>query len=82
MSFIPSRDIITASIFISEASVDMSRFPSTSHLASWIELWLGNNENTGKKRSTGIRHGYFYLKKYLYQTAYATRNYTRSLLAE
>ncbi|HEK9990241.1 TPA: transposase [Streptococcus equi subsp. zooepidemicus] len=38
LDFIPSSDIITASIFISEVSVDMSRFPSTSHLASWIEL--------------------------------------------
>jgi hypothetical protein len=35
-------------VIISEIGVDMSRFPTAAHLASWAGLCPGNNESAGK----------------------------------
>ena len=46
---IPGIGDRAAQILISEIGVDMSRFPTAAHLASWAGLCPGNNESAGRK---------------------------------
>jgi transposase len=48
---IPGIGDCAAQVIISEIGVDMSRFPTTAHLASWAGLCPGNNESAGKRKS-------------------------------
>jgi transposase len=41
----------TAEVMVSEIGVDMSRFPTDNHLASWAGVAPGNNESAGKRLS-------------------------------
>lgn len=49
---IPGIGERTAQVLISEIGVEMSRFPTADHLASWVGLAPGNNESAGKHRKT------------------------------
>ena len=57
---IPGIERLTAWMVISEIGVDMSRFPTAGHLASWCGLCPGNAESAGKRHfgrtSKGNRH--------------------------
>lgn len=46
-----------AQVIVSEIGVDMSRFPTAGHLASWAGLCPGNNESAGKHGNTRTRPG-------------------------
>jgi transposase len=48
---IPGIGDRAAQVVISEIGVDMARFPSAAHLASWAGLCPGNHESAGKHRS-------------------------------
>ena len=54
---IPGVNQMTAENIIAEIGVDMSRFPSERHLASWAGLCPGNNESAGKRKSGKTRKG-------------------------
>ena len=54
---IPGVNQMTAENIIAEIGVDMSRFPSDRHLASWAGLSPGNNESAGKRKSGKTRKG-------------------------
>jgi transposase len=50
---IPGIGERTAQVLISEIGVDMSRFPSADHLASWAGCCPGNNESAGSTTAAG-----------------------------
>ena len=60
-----------AQAIISVIGVDMSRFPSAGHIASWAGLCPGSNESAGKRRSGKIRKGNALLRATLITCAHA-----------
>lgn len=50
---IPGVKEEAAASIIAEIGVDMDRFPSSGHLASWAGMCPGNNESGGKKKPPG-----------------------------
>ena len=57
LTTIPGIAERAAQVIISEIGVDMTRFPTAGHLASWAGLCPGNNESAGKHRSGKTRKG-------------------------
>ena len=55
---------------ISEIGVDMNRFPSDKHLASWAGVCPGNYESAGKRLSGKTTHGNSYLRAVLCELAW------------
>jgi len=68
---IPGVGTKTAQIIVAEIGVDMSRFPTPGHLASWAGVCPGNNESAGKHRSTHTRSGNQWLTSALVEAAWA-----------
>ncbi|HEY6693125.1 MAG TPA: IS110 family transposase [Solirubrobacteraceae bacterium] len=61
----------TAQTIIGEIGVDMTRFASAGHLASWAGRCPGNHESAGKRRSGLTRHGSTWLDDALKDAAMA-----------
>ena len=61
----------TVEAVIAEIGVDMSRFPSEKHIASWAGVCPGNNESAGKRKSGRTRKGSPWLKEALVEAAHA-----------
>lgn len=68
---IPGIGERTAQVIISEIGVDMSRFPTAGHLASWAGLCPGNNESAGKHGNTRTRKGNREIRTALVEAAWA-----------
>ncbi len=68
---IPGVGRRTAEILLAEIGVDMTRFPSAQHLASWAGLCPGNDESAGKRRNGKTRKGNPWLRAALVQAAHA-----------
>jgi transposase len=66
---IPGIDRWLAEVLVAEMGVDMRRFASEKHLASWAGVAPGNNESGGKRRSGKTPPGNRYLRKGLVQGA-------------
>lgn len=68
---IPGINKISATCLLSEIGIDMDKFPTALHLASWAGICPGNNESAGKKMSTRILKGNQYIKPILVECAWA-----------
>jgi transposase len=79
LTTIPGIGERSAQVIISEIGVEMSRFPTAAHLASWAGLCPGNNESAGKHHSGRARKGSAQLRASLVESAWAagrTSTYT------
>jgi transposase len=74
---IPGVETLTAWTLIAEIGVDMSRFPTGGHLASWSALCPGNAESGGKRHSGRTGKGNRYVRRALLQAAWAAARITR-----
>ena len=70
----------SAEVMVSEIGVDMSRFSSAGHLASWARICPGNHESAGKRRSTGTGSGNNWLRTTLLESAWAAAHSRKSYL--
>ncbi|CAM5616291.1 IS110 family transposase ISArsp3 [Streptomyces griseoloalbus] len=62
LTTIPGVSTRSAEVILAEIGVDMSRFPSAAHLASWAGMCPGNHESAGKHTSGKSRPGDPWLK--------------------
>jgi transposase len=74
---IPGVEKLTVWTLISEIGVDMGRFPTAGHLASWCGLCPGNAESGAKRRSGRTGKGNRYVRRALLQAAWAAARITR-----
>lgn len=82
LTTIPGVGKRTAEVIIAEIGVDMSRFPTPAHLASWAGMCPGNHESAGKRRSGRARKGDAVLRAALCESAWVvarTNGYLGSL---
>jgi transposase len=68
---IPGVGERTAQTIVAEIGVDMERFPSTKHLASWAGVCPGNHESAGKHKSGQPTKGNKSLRTVLVEAAWA-----------
>jgi transposase len=68
---IPGVGRRTAEVLLAELGMNMERFPSDRHLASWAGMCPGNNESGGKRRSGKTRKGSPWLRSALIEAAQA-----------
>lgn len=81
LNTIPGVKDKTTQVIIAEIGVDMSRFPTDRHLASWAALCPGNNQSGGKHRSGKTRHGDHWLRIALVESAQAAVRQKRTYFA-
>lgn len=78
---IPGVGARVAEALTSEMGVDMTRFPTDSHLASWAGMCPGNNESAGKRLSGKTNKGSTHLRDALVQSAWAASHTKQTYLA-
>jgi transposase len=57
LTLIDGIDVGTALVILAEIGVDVSRFPTEKHFASWLRLCPPQNESNNTKRRRGHRKG-------------------------
>jgi transposase len=67
---IPGLDKRVIQGLIAELGIDMTRFPTAAHAASWAGLAPGKNESAGRNRSARTPKGNKHLKALLVQAAH------------
>ena len=79
---IPGVGTTAARVIIAEIGMDMSRFPTAAHLASWARFAPGVKESAGRKKGKGTTgHGNRYLARALGEAAVAAGK-TNTFLGE
>ena len=69
---IPGVGRRVAEVLVAEIGLDMTRFPTAAHLASWAGMCPGNNESAGKRKSGKTRKGDAWLRAALIEAAHAS----------
>jgi transposase len=77
---IPGVDREAAEAIVAEVGVDMSRFPSAGHLASWVGICPGNYESAGKRQRGTTRKGNRWLKSLLVECGWGAGRARRTYL--
>ena len=67
----PRVAVRTAQVLIAECGLDMSRFPTVGHFASWAGICPGHHESAGRKKSGRTRPGPRWLTEALTESAKA-----------
>lgn len=78
---VPGVGETVAQSIVAEIGVDMARFPTDHHLASWAGRCPGNNESAGKRKSGKTTKGSRYLRAALVQAAWAASHQKGTYLA-
>jgi transposase len=71
LASMPGVDRTASCALLAEIGVDMSRFASSRHLASWAGLCPANNESAGKRRSGKSHRGNRWIKGLMTEIAWA-----------
>jgi transposase len=75
---VPGFDLRTGQNLIAEIGIDMSRFATPHHLASWAGICPGNHASAGKRKSGRTRKANCWLKAALTQAAWGASRTRRS----
>lgn len=77
---IPGIAPVAARVIIAEIGLDMTRFPTPAHLASWARFAPGVNQSAGKTKGNGATgHGNRYLARVLGEAAMGASKTNTSL---
>jgi transposase len=68
---VPGISEVAAAVLVAEIGVDMGRFPSAGHLASWAGLCPGNKQSGGRRLSSATTKGNVWLRRILGEVAWA-----------
>jgi transposase len=78
---IPGINQRAAEGILAEIGIDMSRFPTAAHLASWAGMCPGHHESAGQRLSGKTRKGSPWLRKLLVEAAHAAAHSKNTYLA-
>jgi transposase len=79
---IPGVNQRIAEVVLAEVGVDMSRFPSVGHLASWAGLCPGSDISAGKRLSSKAGKGNRWLRQALVEAAHGAAHSKETFLGE
>ena len=78
---IPGINQRAAEGILAEIGIEMTRFPTAGHLASWAGRCPGSNESAGKRLSGKTRKGSPWLRKLLVEAAHAAAHSKNTYLS-
>jgi len=68
---VPGIGEVAAAAIVAEIGVEMDRFPSAAHLASWAGVCPGNKQSGGRRLSSATTKGNAWLRRILGEVAWA-----------